>query len=235
VRFSGCLAVSNWSRGAVAALLPEELELARCVGTPAVDHPDVLIFSEQTEGGPIFAGINIPLGTRYHELGVAIPFVRYEGGTSLHTFMLRMYSSFFPTVVNGNVFYGYAKELATLTRDGPLFRLTDPAGVLLLHAVVEPAAAWESADTCVLPNFDAFREMFTLPIIGLRSGGTYVTSYFDWDFSDAEVRPARAAIVIDQPLARHCDPQRSVTLADGTFEVDGLRWRVTWPLRRRSF
>src|SRR5215468_7354552 len=140
--FNGCIAFCNWRREDVARVLPAELELAANTSPAPEWHPVVFIFGEQTEGATIFAGLTFPMGISYHEFAVAIPFVKHRRGRNLHTFVPRMYSSFFPATWAGNAHYGLAKEMASMRQQGPLFDVTTPDGTQLLHASVEPAGEW---------------------------------------------------------------------------------------------
>src|SRR4029453_3625044 len=99
--FNGCIAFSNWQKEEVAAVLPDELELAVNTSAASELHPVAFIFGEQTDGATIFGGITFPMGVNYHELAFAIPFVKHRRGPYLHTFVPRMYSSFFPATWAG--------------------------------------------------------------------------------------------------------------------------------------
>ena len=231
--FNGCIAFSNWLKEEVAAVLPDELELA--VNTSAAPglHPVAFIFGEQTEGATIFAGVTFPMGVNYHELAFAIPFVKHRRGRYLHTFVPRMYSSFFPATWAGNAHYGLGKEMGTMRWEGPLFAVATADGTPVFHASIEPVGEWEAGPRCDLPNFAAMRAVFALPVVGRRTDGTYVTSYFGWDFGAAQVRPARAALSINAGLAQGVNPHSCATVSSGTFEVRRMIWRLSWPVSCR--
>ena len=228
-RFNGCIAFCNWPRKDVEALLPKELELA--ANTSATDdvHPVAFIFGEQTEGATIFAGITFPMGVQYHEFAMAIPFITHRGGQNLHTYIPRMYSSYFPAIWHGNTFYGFAKEMATMWWQGPVFLITAKSDALLLHAAVEATGSWCQGGSCELPNFQAMQAIFALPVVGRKSDGTYACSYFGWDFAEAAVRPADACVSIDASLVDGLGPRRCHDVSSGTFEVRGMVWRLSWP------
>ncbi len=151
-RFNGCIAFCNWPRRDVEALLPKELELAANASSSAAVHPVAFIFGEQTLGATIFAGITLPLGVHYHEFALAIPFVKHRHGRYLHTFIPRMYSSYFPAVWHGNTYYGLAKEMATMWWQGPVFLATASSDALLLHAAVEGSGSWSPGATASCPT-----------------------------------------------------------------------------------
>ncbi len=112
---------------------------------------------------------------------------------------------------------------------GPIFLITGKNDILLLHAAVEAQGGWSPGRTCALVNFEATRRIFTLPIVGRKSDGTYVSSYFGWHFDEAAVKPADACISIDAPLVDGLAPRRCYDVSGGTFEVRGMLWRLSWP------
>ena len=227
-RFAGYIAICNWSRREAAALLPPDLELAS--NSCACDeHPVVFIFGEQTEGAVRFAGLTVPMGIRYGEFALAVPFVKHRHGCYLHTYVPRMYSGYFPAVWHGNAYFGLAKEMARMWWQGPVFLMTNDSGALLLHATVETAAAWCPGAGCDLANFQEMRAIFTLPVLGRKADGSFVTSYFGWDFGAAEVRAADAYICVDAPFAAGLSPHDSYDVPSGTFEVRGMLWQLSWP------
>jgi hypothetical protein len=227
-RFSGCIAFTNWPRDEVAALLPPELTLAPNGTAPDV-HPVMFVFGDQADGALIFGGLTVPTQITYQELGIVVPFVQHGGGPHLHNWVPRMYSSYFPAVWHGNAHYGFAKELARMRWHGPIFLATREEGSLLMHADTEPSGDWSPGTRCDAPNFDAMRAIVALPVLGRRDDGTYVRSYFGWDFRDATVRPSDSCVSIDVPVIAGLRPRRCHDTASGTFEVRGMTWRLSWP------
>jgi len=227
--FNGCIAFFNWSRVDVARVLPSELELAANVSVTPDVHPLVLIFGEQERGATIFGGMTLPTGVGYYELGMAIPFVTHRRGRHLHNFIPLMYSSFFPPIWAGNVHYGFSKAFAAMRWEDSLFIVTRPDGALLLRATVEPAGDWVPGRNCDLPNFDEMRSVFALPVLGRRQDGTYVKSYFRWDYGAARVRAVRAAVSIEAKLIEGVAPRTCMSLRSATFEVQRMEWRISWP------
>src|SRR5215470_2719046 len=156
--FNGCIAFFNWPRKEVERLLPPDLELAvNRSATPDL-HPVSLVFGDQTEGAWIVAGRRLPLGFNYQELTLAVPFVRHRQGRYLHTYVPRIYSSYWPVVWAGNVNYGLAKRMGTMGPEGPFFLLRSEDGALLLHAAVEAQGDWITGSRCDLPNFAAMQQ-----------------------------------------------------------------------------
>jgi hypothetical protein len=225
--FNGGVAVTSWPRGDVAGLLPRGLALATNVSPTPEAHPVVFIFGEQTCGAVRVGGYPFPVGRDYLELCVAVPFVRHVQGRYLHTFIPRMYATYLPAVWNGNAHYGFSKRLARISWDGSLYVVTTTAGVLLLHTEVEPVKGSDPA--AVPPNFAAMREMFSLPVVGRKQDGSYVASYFEWDFDTAVVRAADAVVSIDEPFLEGLTPRRCPDAPSGSFDVRGMVWRLSWP------
>ena len=227
-RFDGVVVFTNWSRSDVQAVLPPGLELAENMVAPDL-HPVVFIVGEQVEGALIFGGFTIPTGIGYHEIGIGVPFVQHGYDPRLHTFIARMYSSYFPAVWNGNAHYGFAKQVARMWREGAAFVAVDEDRRPLLHIEAEPAGDWTPGGGCPLANFEAMRAIFTLPVLGRRADGGYICSRFDWVFGDALVRPAVVRISIDASLGRGLTPRRCAAVPEGAFDLRGMLWRLSWP------
>lgn len=228
-RFDGCVAFTNWARREVQDLLPPGLDLATNVSPAADLHPVAFVFGALTAGAMQFGGFTIPTGIGYQEFAMAIPFVRLGRRPFMHTYIPRMYSSYFPPTWNGNMYYGFAKEMARMHWQDSVFLITSEDDRLLLHATVQSGGRWLPGDTSTLDNFSAMREIFALPIVGRKADGTYVCSYFDWDFSAASVRPADACVGIDAPLLDGLVPRRCSAVPSGTFDIRGMVWKLSWP------
>jgi hypothetical protein len=227
--FTGCIVFTNWNRADVKRLLPAELELAVNLSATRDVHPVVLMFGVVAEGAATLAGFTVPLGVRYAEFALAIPFVRHNDEGRLHTYIPRMYSNHLPATWTGNTFYGFGKEVAKMWWQGPVFMLTREDDALLLHAAIESRCDWLSGPRCTLPNFEAMRAVFALPIVGRKADGVYVCSYFDWDFNGACVRAADSCVTIDAPILEGLTPRRCYGVRAGTFQVERMLWRLSWP------
>jgi hypothetical protein len=227
--FDGCIVFSSWPREDVEALLPEALELPASTSATPDRHPVVFLFGDQREGATRFAGLTFPTDIAYQEFVLAVPFVRGAGGQHLHTYVPRMVSSHRPATVAGNLYYGFGKRMGRMWWEGPLFLMTDADGKLQLHAQVEATGGFTScagdAPTCL----DGVRAAFSLPILGRKDDGAFITSYFDWDFCRARVRPVDAAVSIDLPFAEGVAPGLHHAVSPGSLEVRGMRWQLSWP------
>ena len=226
-RFDGCLAMSLWPRADVERLLPSDLVLApRADTAAAAPHPVLALFGEHLDSGLVIAGLLLPMGIRYWEFCLAIPYVAARGGRHLHTYVARMYSSYFPAVWTSNAHYGFAKAQADMRWEGPLFVVTAPGGALLWHAAVESDAAWQRGDASGLAPL---AEALALPMAGRRADGTWLESYFQLDFGAALLRPTRARLSVDAPLVEGLAPRLDYALPGAALQVQGMLWRLTHP------
>jgi hypothetical protein len=226
--FNGVVVFANWSREEATAVLAEDLELARNAVAPT-RHPLAFIIGEQTRGALTYGPFTIATGIGYHEVGVAVPFVRHRRDAGLHTYIPRMYSSFFPAVWNGNTHYGFGKELGHMERDGGGIVVHGGDGRPRLRLEVEATGGWVAGRDCLLPNFAAMRAIFALPVIGRQADGRYVRSRFHWSFEEASVRPARVKLAIEASLGPGLDPRSCPTVPGGAFDVRAMVWRLSWP------
>lgn len=230
--FSGGIAVFNRPRREVEELLPEGLELLWNTSNAKDFHPVAFLFGYQVEGTTIFGGIETPLGIAYPETCLAIPFVRGHGGRYRQTFVVHMATDFLPAAWSGNHFYGFAKELAGFTREGATLAVLSEGERPRLRAGLEPQGEWQPAPAFTSAPFEDVRRMFALPQLGRKpgpEGDGIIASYFDFDFSQAHIRPARSWLEIREPLAPGLATGRWHSVSEGAFEVQRMRWRVSWP------
>ena len=227
--FSGCIMFVHWDRADVARLLPPELELAPNVSATPHVHPVVFVFGEQARGRLLIGALELATGRAYREFALAVPFVKRRDGRYLHVYVPRMYATVFPEVWYGNEYYGLGKQTARIRWEESLFVMTTDAGRLLAHGALEASGEWSAGATFDAPAFHGMRDTFALPVVGRRSDGTFVGSWFDWDFAVARVRPATAWLSLDVPLIDGLSPREANGLATATFEVRDMRWRLSWP------
>jgi len=230
--FSGGIAVFNRPRAELEKLLPEGLELMWNTSSTPDLHPVAFLFGDQVEGTTIFGGVENPLGIEYPETCLAIPFVQGVGGRYAQSFIPHMATDFLPAAWSGNRFYGFAKELTGFVRDGGTMGVQAEGGRLRLQAGVEPTGDWQPAPGFASAPFEDLRRMFGLPQLGQKAvpgGDEIIASYFDFDFAEARIRPADAWLEIPEPLAPGLDPGTWRSTRNGGFEVQRMRWRVSWP------
>jgi hypothetical protein len=215
--FRGCVAVVRLVGSALRDVLPSSVHL------PEPDASSVaclLLFGEQQNATTCFAGVPMPWGVRYHELMVAVPFVRWNGGTHPHLFVHRMLCDYWPAVWVGNSYYGFNKSLARVTWDGRRFSANDEsnprlfcADLLTHQPAPRQALAWiESAAR--------------LPVLGRRADSTFVPSRFEWDFEPAIIRRTKLRLLLCQGSLGLLLENRS---DEDAYWVEGMRWRLSWP------
>jgi hypothetical protein len=224
-RFDGCIAANAWPRHEVEALLPPGVELD---GDDAATHPVVIIFGEQTDTAVLFAGLTLPSAARYHELAFSVPFVRLRAGRGLYTYIPKMYASYFPAVLSGNLYYGFSKELARLGWEAREFVVKSTSGTPLLRIEVDRVGDWEPSPAAALAGFEAIRRMFELPVIGCTESGL-VRSRFEWDFRASELRAIHARLSLRAQLLPGLTARRGEGSQPGSFEVRSMTWRIGWP------
>jgi hypothetical protein len=225
-RFRGCIVRCDLPRDDVGRILPPGLRLA--AGSPRASrrHPVVFIFGDHDGSAVLFASLRIPTGVRFHEMVIAVPFVRAEGADE-HVYLPRVFSTEPVVTWSGNAHYGYAKRMVPMEWLGDTYVVSDEAGALLAHAVVEPHGVWEPAATSRLVTFPA--ALAGMPVLGCREDGGLVRSHFEWDFRESWMRPLRASMRVEAPLARGIEPGTYDAAETDAVEVAGMSWRLSWP------
>jgi hypothetical protein len=216
--FSGCLAVVRVAPQALRSRLPASVSLPP---DSADEYPCLLAFGEQLEGAAVFGGLTVPLGVRYRELMVAIPFVSWDRVPGDHLFVSGMVCDFWPAVWNGNTYWGFSKRFAPMSWDGGRLLVQGGEGVVDFCGVVNAGSrtSWEA--------FDWIQSAAALPVLGLRDNGTVVRSRFEWDFQAAAVESAW----LDLTVAERFDelPHETAACHVCAYTVEGMRWRLGWP------
>ena len=245
-RYVGDIVFANLPAAVAAAVLPSDLQLATNTGAKPGLHPIVLVFGSQTNPSSIIPPING--APDYHEMILLIPFVQKVGGQKKwHNYVVRMYLDWQMGVDGGNLIYGYRKELGVLVRGTPAtqppeftFDVSQP-NAARLHAEVTGLSAWmdDSAAQTALPNYQAMKMIFDMPVLGTwpPSYGTaspYVCSYFIWKWdAPAQVRSASTQLRFMSEfvpnMTQWVGQGTMSSLADGDWGVDGLNWQLTTP------
>jgi hypothetical protein len=217
--FSGCLAVVHVPRLSLQQVIPRVVRLPE-LDTPGV--PCLLLFGEQSGATTCFGGVPMPWGIRYHELMIAVPFVRWETTTGEHLYVHKMVCDFLPGVWVGNNYYGFSKSFARMTWDGSCFSVNDESHELAFFARIgsvrqtpRSALAW-------------IQSAAALTVLGRRQDGRFISSRFEWDFRGAVVDRASADLAVGQELLRLDDEDRSAWRQD-VYRVRGMKWRLSWP------
>jgi hypothetical protein len=227
--FNGCVAVCDRPRREIGRWLPRGMRLTEPSPSERVDHAIVFLFGEQTRGTIHFGGVPIPLGIRYHEFALLVPNVRFGASTALHTFVARMYSSYFPAVWSGNAHYGFAKELARMRWSGSEFSLTSAGGQAAMRAVIESRTEWSRAVGSPSAAVSVMQLLNRLPVLGVRRDGRVMRSRFHFGLNVALVRDVDATITVGSPLVAGQPTGIYRAKKDGGFEVSDMSWRLSWP------
>lgn len=212
--FSGCLTRVRVDRAALASLLPPGTLLRN--GTPRICDV-LLVFGEQAEGVTYFGGVPFRWGIRYHELLVAIPFVRVRGSSDEHLFVTGMTCDFAPAVWNGNQFYGFRKRYVPMswTRDKFVVGVAEAEFTGAVHAersVEKEVEEW-------------WRWASTMPVLGEREDNSLVHSRFDWSFKESKLEAADVRVHVETSFRE----LPAGTYAQAGVRVSNMRWRLSWP------
>ena len=187
----------------VRDLLPAGLELGDQQVTPAGTHPVILFFHDMFR-----AQMSIPTllpNMTYREHSVGVPFSYISRGSITpgfpgpYYFMPKLYLDNFWATLGGLVFWGFAKEMATVNVTAESYTVTSMAGQRLT------SLAWKKLDgehrpIREYPNFEPVRQMLSQPIISmlpLAMGPFFILSDFDKQWETATVCPMQTSLEVD--------------------------------------
>jgi hypothetical protein len=228
-RFCGILATSHWPRDVVAHILPPPLELEGAGRAVRDGHPVLLTFGEHDGSKVFYASLALPTGVRFRELVIAIPFVRAAGDAESRLFVARVLSGEPVVTWSGNVHYGYAKRMVPMEWLGETFVVSDEQGALLAGLRAEPRAAWHPALRSRLAALGRAVGVSRLPVLGHRVDGGLVRSRFEWDLTEAMVRPVRVRVAVEAGSPSELASAAAYGRRWSAVEVSGMRWRLSWP------
>ena len=226
-RFRGCIVRCDVPRDDVARLLPAGIHVGRAPRVARGRHPLIFIFGEHDGSALLFASLSLPTGVRFYEMVIAVPYVHATGNTDPAVYLPRVFTTEPVITWSGNAHYGYSKRMVPIERLGSSYVVSDEAGMLLAHAVVEPAGAWQAAATSPLAAFPA--ALGAMPVLGAREGGSIVRSHFEWTFDRSWVRRVHASMSIDAPLGRGIERGTHRAVDTASVQVWDLGWRLSWP------
>jgi hypothetical protein len=218
--FAGCLAVIDIAREALLPMLPPSVRLPE---SESPKYPCLLVFGEQRNGTTFFGGMAVPWGLRYHELMVAVPFVRWDAVPGEHLFVSGMTCDFWPAVWNGNFYYGFRKRLAQMSWDGDRFSAAGEGRHPGFRATARGRG--QATDDAL----DWIRSAAALPVLGHRDDGVFVQSRFDWDFREAEVDPVTLAFTLGRHFRELPPGESTACRQDDAYRVRRMQWRLSWP------
>jgi Acetoacetate decarboxylase (ADC) len=221
-RMTAVVAILPVSHEAAQAMLPAGLHLAVQEFTPGERHPLVLIMGQQSGVRPSL----LPLGARYLEFILVLPFVEHRGYGPRGPFCYcpRLFLDRHLPTLAGRLLYGYDKRLAAIRMTEHSYRIADPRrGELLLQAEFQTTGA------AVEPSRSGVMSLFQLPVISEAARG--------WRYSCADFGLDRALI---QPVELHLEILRPFVsgLPLGAFTMSGaggeasraFRIRTSWRL-----
>lgn len=217
--FTGCLAVVPIARRALQSRLPACLSLQ---AKNSEEYPCLLVFGEHVEGTAVFGGLSVPLGLRYRELMVAIPFVSWDRAAGDYLFVSGMVCDFWPAVWNGNTYWGFSKRFAPMSWDGSRLLVQNERGD------VDFCGAVGGVERPFVDTLDWIQAAAGLPVLGVRRDGVFVRSRFEWDFRRANIE--RVLLRLTPGSGFHELPlERDPKARYSAFSVVGMDWRLTWP------
>jgi hypothetical protein len=211
-------------------MLPAGLHLAVQEFTPGERHPLVLIMGQQSGVRPSL----VPLGARYLEFILAVPFVEHRGYGPRGPFCYcpRLFLDRTLPTLAGRLLYGYDKRLAAIRMTEHSYRIADPRrGELLLEAEFRTAGA------AVEPSRSGMMRLFHLPVISEAARG-WRYSCADFGLDRALIQPVELRLEIHRPFVSG--------LPLGDFRLDGMdrdvgsafrirtHWRLAGLWARRS-
>lgn len=217
--FAGSMGIVGVPRQALLRMLPRSVALSNTASSQA---PCLLIFGEQSEGSVFWGGVPIPWGVRYHELMVAVPFVRLRDASEQHLFIAGMTCDFVPAVWSSNTYYGFSKRSAEMEWDGKRFSAMGTDGRNGFSAIIQTRA------TASIEQLAWITSAAALPVLGRLANGRLVKSRFEWSFDEARIEQGWVKIEVGPnfPELR----LESQNVQGDTFIVRRMRWRVSWPL-----
>lgn len=236
--YNGRIVFSNLPRLAVEGVLPADLQLAVNTSATKNVHPVALMFGHQTMTSWVFpGGLTYPIGSDYLELILIVPFVQASGKTEWHNYVVRMFVDDYFAWKGGNDFFGYRKDMATLTDSASDFAVTNLISNVFA-ASLSDFGAWygDGQAESTLANYRHAKEIFRMPILGTLTqypGSPYVCSHFDWNFTSSRARSLKSLHAVLQPFGTGIGAWVALGevpgVADGAFEVEGLVWRLGLP------
>lgn len=187
------------------------------------------MFGDQTRGTLLTGPRPLPLDYSYGETSWSIPYVRKGGSTEddespLYTFALGMHCDRRTPAVFGNANYGFNKRLARISWRGPALEVQRDQSLVARYHLGKGSSSCGDAE--LFASIAAFR----LPILGRKSDGSFGRCHFQFGLGKARVLRAHTRL----ELPEHLDglsAGRYLSAPGHSFEVQGLRWRISWPAR----
>jgi Acetoacetate decarboxylase (ADC) len=188
----------------VRDFLPAGIDLGKQNVTPAGTHPVILFFHDMFR-----AQISIPTllpNMTYHEHSMGVPF-SYITNSAIapgipgpYYFMPKLYLDNFWATLGGLVFWGFAKEMASVSVTAERYTVTSMTGQRLTSLAWKADEGVGHRPIAEYPHFEPVRQMLSQPIISmvpLAMGPFFILSDFDKAWDVATVRPLHTALEVD--------------------------------------
>jgi hypothetical protein len=188
----------------VLDLLPAGLELGEQQVTPAGTHPVILFFHDMFR-----AQMSIPTllpNMTYHEHSVGVPFAYISksgitpGVPGPYYFMPKLYLDNLWATLGGLFFWGFAKEMASVTVTADSYTVNSMTGQRLTSLTWKNLKKQAFRPIAEVENFEPVRQMLTQPIISMlpaAMGPFFILSDFDKDWQTATVSPLETSLEVD--------------------------------------
>jgi hypothetical protein len=187
----------------VRDFLPAGMTLGDQQVTPSGTHPVILFFHDMFR-----AQMSMPTllpNMTYHEHSVGVPFTYISSGSITpgnpgpYYFMPKLYLDNFWATIGGITFWGFPKEMASITVTAESYTVNSLAGQRIT------SLAWKKTKAGYRPirevaNFEPVRQMLSQPIISmvpLAMGPFFILSDFDKIWETATVRPLETSLEVD--------------------------------------
>src|SRR5262249_31984432 len=143
-----------------------------------------------------------------------------------------MYLNSPPPIWVGNLYYGYSKDLAWVSRSD-----TGSQRAFMVRDMVERFAAGTTSGPSGKPaHYDEMRTILAMPILrhtSFLSGTWFICSYWHWDDSAVAAAPIDGTVEFKQvfiPGMEHWPDQGIIaSVPDGACRLSGLRWSMAFP------
>ena len=234
--YQGTLAATLLDCDLVSAILPAAMDLAPLFDpaqTPT-QHPVLYLLGRQEDPLGLLNGatVTIPGAVPYNELILLIPFAVRKGGASRwHSFAARMYLDESVAIGIGDGLYAYSKEWGDFDWFGDLAEIRS-VGITIFEAEVTELGGWMSAANAAmaLPGFLDATRILEMPIVGYNRLRGYVRSFFEWDYTLAEVAPARSLHRFHREFVPGMQPWVALgylaSAENAAFKLRNVRWRL---------
>jgi Acetoacetate decarboxylase (ADC) len=223
----------------VRSLLPPGLELGDQTVTEPGTHPVLLFFNDMFRVQ--FSIPSLTPNMTYHEYHVGIPFTYLTTGSGIsaasgpYYFMPKLCLDAFLPIFGGVVFWGFAKELASITVAPGSYTVTGVTGERAASLTWRTPIVSPYRPLGDFPNFVIVQQMLSQTIVSrlpAAVGPCFVLSNFvvDWDL--AGLRPMNTSVeaagipVVESPLIRW-SPGIDESVR-GSYDLRST-WRISLP------